>query len=274
MGCKRAILVSSVAIMMVVIIGLAPANALEGGDWVGTWHKIKLKLKNVCEFDGLDPLYKIKSGGPAWIYIRNWDGVDTYGATLMLASMDDQWIPSGFTLTRIDGTAADGLLQSSNIAFIDDNIGEEIELSFVVRLKGKAKEGELKSGKILNVVGLAKLKYPFAECFASMTCSGKLVKENKVPPDIYAAKNSSKIFTIAGEVAQCSFHDSTPRTGIASDGTKFLVVTRRWDDSLKGLIGVLLSSGGQVIKEFVIAPWGARPAVAFDGTNYLVVYTV
>jgi hypothetical protein len=85
---------------------------------------------------------------------------------------------------------------------------------------------------------------------------------------------SSPVFQAAGAVAIPNSDESRPgKSGIASDGTNFLLVSCRDLGPTVGLFGVSLAGSGQVLNTFPISnetcPVG--PAVAFDGTNYLVV---
>ena len=79
---------------------------------------------------------------------------------------------------------------------------------------------------------------------------------------------------VAGAVAVPNSDTTRPgKSGIASDGTNFLLVSCRDLGPTVGLFGVALSGSGQVLNTFPISnescPVG--PAVAFDGINYLVV---
>jgi len=87
-------------------------------------------------------------------------------------------------------------------------------------------------------------------------------------------------FTIAAGVAPANSDTTTPgRPAIGFDGTNYLVVSCREIDSPTGIFGVIVSGEGVVLNTFHIAEltpvFGCefpRPSVAFDGTNYLVVF--
>ncbi|MGH8558603.1 MAG: hypothetical protein ACRESZ_14320 [Methylococcales bacterium] len=90
---------------------------------------------------------------------------------------------------------------------------------------------------------------------------------------------SSEI-TIASGVTPANSDTTTPgRPAIGFDGTNYLVVSCREIDSPTGIFGVIVSGEGVVLKTFHIAQltpvFGCqfpRPSIAFDGTNYLVVF--
>jgi hypothetical protein len=84
-------------------------------------------------------------------------------------------------------------------------------------------------------------------------------------------------FVVAGGVANANSDTETPgKSAIGFDGTNYLVVFSRNTGST-GIYGVIVSGQGygRQIKSFPISQQSgqfARPAVAFDGTNYLVVF--
>ena len=80
-------------------------------------------------------------------------------------------------------------------------------------------------------------------------------------------------FPAATDIAVPAFDRSVPgRSGLASDGTNFLLVSCRQLPS-PGVFGVFISESGGVLGNLLISndPCPQRTAVAFDGTNYLVV---
>lgn len=64
---------------------------------------------------------------------------------------------------------------------------------------------------------------------------------------------------------------------VAFDGANYLVVTTRFNSTtMQDIIGARVTQGGTVLGEFAVftAPGGqVQPSVAFDGTNYLVVWS-
>jgi hypothetical protein len=87
---------------------------------------------------------------------------------------------------------------------------------------------------------------------------------------------------LADSLAPASSNSEAPGPpAIGTDGTSYLLVSCRSPGFAapkpSGLIGVRLSSSGEAIDEFTIASMDCdrfpRPSVAFDGSNYLVVYT-
>ncbi len=85
-------------------------------------------------------------------------------------------------------------------------------------------------------------------------------------------------FTIADDLASAGSDSEEPgKPGIGTDGTNYLVVTCRDDsgDPPTGLIGVFVSDTGVLSAPFHIAQHSCSncvASVAFDGTNYLVVF--
>lgn len=85
----------------------------------------------------------------------------------------------------------------------------------------------------------------------------------------------SGVFPVATDIAVANSDTETPgRSGIATDGEDFLVVTCRTLPSA-GLLGVPVAAGGQVQNAIALSSdtCGERPAVAFDGASYLVVFS-
>jgi len=88
-------------------------------------------------------------------------------------------------------------------------------------------------------------------------------------------------FTIASDVTQANSDTQTPgKPGIGFDGTNYLVVSCREEELSANIIGVLISTDGEIESSFQIADlnpvYGCsqqRPSVAFDGTNYLAVFS-
>lgn len=89
-------------------------------------------------------------------------------------------------------------------------------------------------------------------------------------------------FIIASGVAPGNSDTGTPgRSAIGFDGSNFLLVSCRTIGEPTGIYGVILSGNGEILKTFNISP-GSRvrgsecsslsPSIAFDGTNYLVVF--
>lgn len=81
--------------------------------------------------------------------------------------------------------------------------------------------------------------------------------------------------TVATNVATANSDYTTPgRPGVGCDGTNYLVVSCRFDSAPLGLFGVRVSARGTVLNSFFItaANQFANPSVAFDGTNFLVVF--
>jgi len=91
-------------------------------------------------------------------------------------------------------------------------------------------------------------------------------------------------FPIANGVAPGNSDTTNPgRSAVGFDGTNYLVVSCREIGSPPGIFGVILSNTGVVLKTFPISEhrtFGlqhcssgfANPSVAFDGTNYFVVF--
>jgi hypothetical protein len=81
---------------------------------------------------------------------------------------------------------------------------------------------------------------------------------------------------IATNVATANSLTTQPgRPAVGCDGTNYLVVTSRTSGNPIGLIGVIVSGKGAVLHEFGIggqAGTAPYPAVAFGGTNYLLVF--
>ena len=69
-------------------------------------------------------------------------------------------------------------------------------------------------------------------------------------------------FTITGDLT----------TAIGFDGTNYLLVTSRGQQSPSGLFGRIVSDSGQALNDFQITTEGFNPAIAFDGSNYLVTF--
>ena len=90
----------------------------------------------------------------------------------------------------------------------------------------------------------------------------------------------TSVFTIAADVTRGDSNTGNPgRPAIAFDGTNFLVVSCRELATPAGIFGVLVSATGIMLETFPIAATNptfgcqnADVAVAFDGTNYLVVF--
>ncbi len=85
-------------------------------------------------------------------------------------------------------------------------------------------------------------------------------------------------FTLASGVANANSDTETPgKSAISFDGTNYLFVSCRNVGSPSGLYGVIISGAGagKILNTFQILSQSCqfpRPAVAFDGTNYLVVF--
>ncbi len=155
------------------------SEAIAFFDWVNTWHKIKIKKNAVCEKETSNKLYKELAKEPVWIFLETWDGTK-FDAYLIAKDNNDEWQATEFELTHILGTAADAVLQSNEFTIIDVT-GDEIDVFFVIRLKAILKKGKLKKGLIGNVVGMATFYFDEDACVASLNCTGKLYKTNKVP---------------------------------------------------------------------------------------------
>lgn len=84
-------------------------------------------------------------------------------------------------------------------------------------------------------------------------------------------------FELVLDVSPANSDTETPgRPGVAFDGTNHLVVTVRDEQPVDRLVGALIDGQGEVLDEFTLvqgtSPMFGEPCVAFDGTNYLVVY--
>jgi hypothetical protein len=84
-------------------------------------------------------------------------------------------------------------------------------------------------------------------------------------------------FTIACGVTKANSDTTTPgKPAIGFDGTNYLVVSCRDIGSLTGMLGMIVSGSGVVLNTFQISQinqvFGCKPLVAFDGTNYLVIF--
>ena len=84
-------------------------------------------------------------------------------------------------------------------------------------------------------------------------------------------------FLLATDVAEPNSDMQSPgKSAIGFDGTNYLYISSRLDSTSDAIYGVIISEDGDILKTFDITPivsWMMpRPAVAFDGTNYLVVY--
>ena len=88
-------------------------------------------------------------------------------------------------------------------------------------------------------------------------------------------------FTIASAVTPANSDTTIPgRPAVASDGTDFLVVSCREIGAEPGVFGTIVSRAGVVLTGFALGAvepvfgcQGQRPAVTFDGSNYLVVFS-
>jgi hypothetical protein len=84
------------------------------------------------------------------------------------------------------------------------------------------------------------------------------------------------VFPVASDVAVGNSNEESPgKSAIGSDGTNYLLVSCRELGPTVGLFGVTISGTGQVLSNFPIFDTTncGRPAIAFDGINYLVVLT-
>lgn len=82
--------------------------------------------------------------------------------------------------------------------------------------------------------------------------------------------------TIAANLAMADSDQKRPGPpAVSFDGSNYLVITCRSSGSPSGIIAVILSNSGAVIRSFEVALHtcqSAVPAVAFDGANYLVAF--
>jgi hypothetical protein len=109
---------------------------------------------------------------------------------LVTQDEDGLWQATNITLFISLGTADDAIIESNeDIAIVDGATGDEFELFFIVRLTGKERNnGELKSGKLRHVVGIATvLTNVNEECVTSLSISGKLKREENVPQEVFEA---------------------------------------------------------------------------------------
>jgi hypothetical protein len=189
----KLIFIFAITILMISAIGPVSAKALDFGSWENTWHKIIIKWNSVCEEFETQKLVKLPVvKGSFWIFIETYnDAEDNFSAFLFGKDENGAWGGIPFTLYIYQdsletplGTASDVILESDVITEVDDNLGYEIDFSFVARLTGKEKLGALKIGKLKSVNGTSTIILTdLAECVASVTISGTL---KKAPPAILA----------------------------------------------------------------------------------------
>jgi hypothetical protein len=92
--------------------------------------------------------------------------------------------------------------------------------------------------------------------------------------------NISPNFTIATNIANPITSEMPGKSALGFDGTNYLLVSCRADFASTNIFGVQISIDGEILNTFPIANinpvYGCtnqRPSVAFDGTNYLVVFS-
>ena len=173
-----------------LVIGIAfSASALVFDDYDNTWHKVKFKIKAVCEDQGDLALSSVSEKDNAWIYIEDFEVAPN--GFLVTQDEDGVWQAKAITLNVIGGTADDMLLElDAPVSVIDDSPGDEVTVTvnaLQVRLKGKEnKDAELKSSKLTGVSGQATLDLgvgPDFVCNSSLAVSGKY-KKNGPPDDV------------------------------------------------------------------------------------------
>jgi len=92
--------------------------------------------------------------------------------------------------------------------------------------------------------------------------------------------NISTQFTIATDVSAANSDTMSPgKPALGFDGINYLLVSCREDVTSASIFGVRISIDGEILNNFPIANInpiygcaGRRPSIAFDGTNYLVVF--
>ena len=150
----RLVLIFVLTIFMLIGISPGSTRALEPEDWAGTWFKIKVTLKAVCD-DLTDLNQKLFNGSgkeAAWIYIDSeYDGGDEIVSFLIIKD-NGVWQAIDVQLTRVLGYANDVVLESDTVD-VDEDIVNIIEVFYCVRMKAKEKKGVLKSAKLTSVAG-------------------------------------------------------------------------------------------------------------------------
>jgi hypothetical protein len=184
---RRLIFVSTLATFLVMGISLGSARALDWGDWVDKWFKIKIQIKATCEdlSSAENELFADSVKDTAGIYISQYNaGTDDFDACLLSKNEDGTWQSTYVKLAILLGSADDAVLGSEESDTIVDG-DREIDFLFTVRLTGKEKKNEFKSGKVKTVSGTAFLFVEDeADCIASLSFSGKYLKEEKVPDEV------------------------------------------------------------------------------------------
>ena len=189
MRSRRSVCVSMLTVFFVMVISLGSAGALDFDDYDNTWHKVKFKIKAVCEDQGDEALSSVSDKDSAWIYIEDFDVAPN--GSLVTQDNDGVWQANAITLNVIGGTADDMLLElDAPVSVIDDSPGDEVTVTvnaLQVRLKGKEnKDAELKSSKLTGVSGQATLDLgvgPDFVCYSSLAVSGNY-KKNGPPDDV------------------------------------------------------------------------------------------
>ena len=191
MRCKRLILISSLAVVLVVTMGLGASSALEFSDWERTWHKAKFKVKATCYATALSDYFKVSDKDNAWIYIESYNEPYEFSASLVTLDEDGTtWQSNAMTLEILHGTANEAMVELVDpITITDGGTGDNVRLlSFFTMLKGKEKNSVLHGGAMKTICGTAMIEaIGQAECFGPLSFSSKKINGEKVPQKVFDA---------------------------------------------------------------------------------------
>jgi hypothetical protein len=193
---KKVIFSSIVAVISVLLVLflIAPCYAqVEFEDWVGQWYKGTIIDKGLVAND--TGTGKLQEKLLTYAYVVSWDpGSQTYTSVLVQSDdKGDTWMdPVPYIVKVIGGTPLDYVSYGLITPEEADSNELPIEMfALIINIKGKEKNGEIKSGKVTTIGGGVIYDLGASNYFAAgESLKMKTIPAEKVPDEVVEAVNT------------------------------------------------------------------------------------